>query len=245
MLIKNNKPFGLGAIFAVSFFMVLFLIFSPVFGGKNGLQFADDSFNRLSKGSSYFIPKIAKSNEKFMGKTFAVTIQSSKAEDKPGEAETRAANMAKVLTLAGAAVEVKGTALKVQGDLGKVLASAIQDSDDMFKNNGAKIKAKYGNDDEKKMFRQWHNALSRVNKEFQKEKKIDESKMVSDVVKKAVEPAYNFYKIEGEKVVDHAGMLSGLLVFYVAYTLWWGYSIFYMFDGVGLSMKKAKIKKEA
>jgi capsid portal protein len=64
------------------------------------------------------------------------------------------------------------------------------------------------------------------------------------VMKKAVEPAYNFYKIESQKVVDKAGIMSGLLIFYVAYTMWWGFAIFYMFDGIGLTMKKAKVKKE-
>src|SRR5512139_2949271 len=245
MIVRNKKTFGMGAVFAISFLSVLFLIFSPVFGGKNGLQFADDSFNRLSKGSSYFIPKVTKSNEQFMGRAFSSTIKVDKPEDKPGDAEKRAANIAKVFTTAGAKAEVNAATVKIQGDLGKVLASALQDSDDMFKNDGEKIKARYGTDDEKKMFRQWHNALTKINKEFQKEKKIEESKIVSDVIKKAVEPAYNFYHIEGEKVVDHAGMMSGLLVFYVAYTMWWGYAIFYLFDGVGLTMKKAKVKKEA
>ncbi len=245
MLIRNSKRFNLGMLFAASFLGVLFLIFSPVFGGKNGLQFADDSFNRLSKGSSYFIPKVVKNNEKFMGRTFDVTIKANKADDKPGDAEKRAANISKVFTTAGASVEVKGTELKIKGDLGRVLASALQDSDYMFKNDGDKIKTRYGQDDEKKMFRQWHNALGSVNKEFQKQKKIEESKMVQEVIKKAVEPAYNFYKIDGQKVVDHAGMLSGLLIFYVGYTMWWGYAIFYAFEGIGLTMKKAKVKKEA
>ena len=235
----------MGAVFAVSFLGVLLMIFSPLFGGKNGLQFADDSFNRLSKGSSYFIPKVTASNEKFMGKMFAASIKVNKPEDKPGDAEKRAENIAKVFTTAGAKAEVNAATVKIEGDLGKVLASALQDSDAMFKNDGEKIKARYGTDDEKKMFRQWHNALGKIVKEFQKEKKIEEAKMVSDVMKKAIEPAYNFYKVEGEKVVDHAGMLSGLLVFYVAYTMWWGYAIFYIFDGLGLSMKKAKVKKEA
>jgi hypothetical protein len=245
MIVRNKKTFGMGAVFAISFIVVLLMIFSPVFGGRNGLQFADDSFNRLSKGSSYFIPKVAKSNEKFMGRMFASSIKVDKPEDKPGDAEKRAANIAKVFTTAGAKVDVNASTVKIEGDLGKVLASALQDSDAMFKNDGQKIKARYGTDDEKKMFRQWHNALAKINKEFQKEKKIEESKIVSDVMKKAIEPAYNFYKVEGEKVVDHAGMLSGLLVFYVLYTMQWGYSIFYMFDGLGLSMKKAKVKKEA
>ena len=45
-------------------------------------------------------------------------------------------------------------------------------------------------------------------------------------------------------VVDKAGIMTGLLVFYVAYTMWWGFAIFFMFDGIGLTMKKAKVKKE-
>lgn len=245
MLIRNKKMFGIGMVLTVSFFTVLIAIFTPLFGGKNGLQMADDSFNKLSKGSSYFIPKVAKNNEKFMGKMFSATIKVDKPEDKLGEAEKRAENIAKVFTTAGANCEVNGATVKIEGDLGKVLASALQDSDAMYKNDGAVIKARYETDDEKKMFRQWHNALSKITKELQKEKKIEEAKMASEVVKKAVEPAYNFYKIDADKVIDHAGMLTGLLVFYVAYTMWWGYAIYYLFDGFGLSMKKAKVKKEA
>jgi hypothetical protein len=33
-------------------------------------------------------------------------------------------------------------------------------------------------------------------------------------------------------------------VFYVVYTLWWGFAIFFIFEGIGLSMTKAKVKKE-
>jgi hypothetical protein len=67
---------GVGIILAITFWCVLFLIFSPLFGqGRNGLQFADEMFNTLAKGSSYFIPKVAKSNEKFMGRMFSATIK--------------------------------------------------------------------------------------------------------------------------------------------------------------------------
>ncbi len=245
MVIKNSKPFNIGALFAITFLGVLFTIFSPVFNGKNGLEFADNSFNKLAKGSSYFIPKVTKNNEAFMGKTFSVTIRTDKPDDKPGDAEKRAASIAKVFATAGAQADISGTTVKIQGDLGQVLASALQDADAMFKNDGDKLKVRYGTDDEKKMFRQWHNALSRMNKEFDKEKKLDESKMVNEVVKKAIEPAYNFYKIDANRVSEHAGMMSGLLIFYVFYTMWWGYAIFYMFEGFGLTMKKAKVKKEA
>ena len=244
MIVRHKKPFSVGVVLAISFFAVLLLIFSPLFNGKNGLDFADESFNKLAKGSSYFIPKVAKSNEKFMGKTFAVSINMDKEGDKPGDAEKRAELASKLYTTAGAATEINGAALKVEGDLGKVLEAALQDSDAMFKNEGEKIKSKYATDDEKKMFRQWHNTLTKIDKAFKKDKKFEDASIVSDVTKKAVEPAYNFYKVDANKVADHAGMMSGLLIFYVAYTMWWGFAIFYMFDGIGLSMKKAKVKKE-
>ncbi|MDO9289056.1 MAG: hypothetical protein Q7T83_09715 [Thermodesulfovibrionales bacterium] len=244
MIIRHKKPFSVGVVLAMSFFAVLLLIFSPLFAGKNGLDFADESFNKLAKGSSYFIPKVAKNNEKFMGKMFALSINMNKEGDKPGDAEKRAELASKLYTTAGATTEINGAALKIEGDLGKVLASALQDSDAMFKNEGEKIKSKYGVDDEQKMFRQWHNTLSKIDKAFKKDKKFEDASIVSDVTKKAVEPAYNFYKVDANKVADHAGMMSGLLIFYVAYTMWWGFAIFYMFDGIGLSMKKAKIRKE-
>ena len=91
----------------------------------------------------------------------------------------------------------------------------------------------------------WWQALDKIEKQMKKEKNVDVAKAISDVNKKAIEPGYNFYKIETNRVRDHAGMLSGLLVFYVFYTMWWGYAIFYMFEGFGLTMKKAKVKKEA
>jgi hypothetical protein len=94
MIVKNNKAFSAGAFLAVTFFGVLILIFSPIFGeGKNGLVYSDDMFNRLSKGSSYFIPKVAKSNEAIKGTQVSLVIKLEKAEQ--GDSAL------KVLTAAG------------------------------------------------------------------------------------------------------------------------------------------------
>ncbi|MFH0842447.1 MAG: hypothetical protein V1903_07490 [Bacteroidota bacterium] len=252
---KAKKHMGLGIVLALSFWVVLFLMFSPIFPKtpegqpQNGLQWADELFNQLAKGSSYFIPKVQKSNEKFIGKMFSATINVSKPEDKPGDAEKRAERAAKLFMInPGAKVEVKGSELKIEGDLGLVLKAALDDADMMFKNEGDKIKAKYAvamaTDDEKQMFRQWNNVLPKIDKAFKKEGKIEEAKIVSDVTKKAIEAGYNFYKVDAKKVKDEAGLMTFLLVFYVAYTMWWGFAIFYIFEGIGLSMKKAKVKKE-
>jgi hypothetical protein len=236
MLVKNKKTFGIGVVFALSFLLVLIAIFSPIFKEKNGLQFADDSFNRLSKGSSYFIPKVSQEVEKSVGKRFSENITLDTAEE--------ASATARLFTAAGTAVSVQERELRLDGDLGTMLQSALKDADAMFQNKGDAVSARYGFD-EKIAMKAWWTALGKIEKKLKKSRHVEEAKVVSDVMKKAVEPGYNFYGVDGEKVADHAGMLSGLLVFYVAYTMWWGYAIFYIFNGLGLSMKKAKVKKEA
>jgi hypothetical protein len=164
--------------------------------------------------------------------------------DKPGDAEKRAVNASKVFIAAGANVTVTGPELKVEGDLGKILMAALQDSDAMYKNDGNYIRTKYGTDDEKKMFRQWHNVFTKFDKTLKKQGKIEEANIVSEVTKKAVETAYNYYGVDAIQVKDKVGLMTFLLVFYVVYTMWWGFSIFFVFEGIGLSMKKAKVKKE-
>jgi len=252
---QAKKHMSYGIILAISFWVVLFLMFSPIFPkttegqSQNGLQWADELFNQLAKGSSYFIPKVQKNNEKFMGKMFSASFDVSKPEDKPGDAEKRAERASKLFTInPGATVEVQGAKLKIEGDLGLVMKAALDDADVMYKNEGDKIKAKYAEamatDDEKQMFRQWNNVLPKIDKSLKKEGKIEEAKIVSDVTKKAIEAGYNFYKVDAKKVKDEVVLMTFLLVFYVAYTMWWGFAIFFIFEGLGLSMKKAKVKKE-
>jgi hypothetical protein len=236
MLVKNKTQFAKGAFLAVTFAGVLALIFSPVFGdGRNGLVYADDMFNKLSKGSSYFIPKVMKSNEKFANTAIAVSVKFEKPE--------QIDSTMKLLAAAGIEAKNANPELQINGNLGALMTKILQDSDDMYKNNGSAVAARYGAD-EKKVMESWHNMLKGVDKTLKKQGKIEDAKIVSDVMKKAVEPAYNYYKVEAQNVVDKAGIMTGLLVFYVVYTMWWGFAIFYMFDGIGLTMKKAKVKKE-
>lgn len=236
MAIRNKGTLTMGIFLALSFIGVLILIFSPLYGkGMNGLDYADDLFNKLSKGSSYFIPKLKEANKKFQGKIFTVQFNI----ENPKEAE----QIAKLFTAGGSKVETQGTSVKIDGDLGKAMDLILKDSDFMFHNQGKEVVASYGFD-EKEVMESWWTALSKMDKFFKKNLKIEEANHISEISKKGIEPAYNFYKIEPQRVADRAGMMIFLLVFYVFYTLWWGYAIFYMFDGVGLTMKKAKVRKE-
>jgi len=244
----DKKHLSWGLILLVSFVGVLILIFAPIYpGGMNGLEYSDDLFNKLAKGSAYQIPKLKKDVEKYKGKALDVVIDVKKPTDKLGDAEKRAERIAKVFTINGAQAEVQGSKVHITGDFGAIMAAALEDSDQMYNNNGDYIKKKYDvTDDEKmkQMFRQWHNAFTLINKRLTLDKKAQDANFVKNVTTKAIEPAYNFYGIPAVKISEKAGLATGLLVFYVLYTIWYGFGVLYLFEGLGLSTKKAKVKKE-
>ncbi len=237
MIITDKKLFTKGFLLLASFTVVFLLIFSPIFpGGHNGLQFSDDLFNKLSKGSSYFIPDVAKSAKPFAGKQISVDVKFKSPED---------AKMAEtLLAKAGGTVEPKGDMVAVSGDLGQILSKVLEGADELYKDQDAQLQATYGMDGKKAM-KGWWTTLSAMIKPLQKAKMIEEANIINTVNQKAIEPAYNFYGIPAESILTKIPTVAGLLIFYVVYTMWYGYAIFDMFGGMGLSMSKSKIKKEA
>ena len=237
MLITDKKLFAKGALLMLSFIAVFLLIFSPVFpGGQNGLDFSDDLFNKLSKGSSYFIPQVAKSVKAFDSKQITVEVKLKS----PEEVKTSMLLLEKV----GAKGEAKGDVVVVTADLGAVLGKVVADADILYKDETDKLTAAYGMDGKAAM-KGWWTLLSASIKPLQKIKMIEEANTVNMVNQKAIEPAYNFAGIPAESIMTKIPTVAGLLIFYVIYTMWYGYAIFDMFGGMGLSMSKSKIKKEA
>lgn len=234
MLVVHQKPFTLGIVLTVTFFAVLFLMFTPLFGGRNAFEAADDLFNSISKGSSYFVDKMRAANQAFEGKSFEVRIT---VKDPWGEKALA------LLTAAGAAAQTEeGGKLRVSGDLGRFVAAALDDSESLFHNRGEEVASKYGFPEKEVLFL-WWNVFREMSKGFKEQEKFEEAAFLEQVMKKAVEVGYNYYGIEPKKASVHAGILSFALIFYVAYTLWWGYAVLFLFDGLGLEMK-AGAKKE-
>lgn len=240
MLIRNQKLFNKGLMLMASFLCVFVSLFLPIWGGAgNGLDAADNMFNRLSKGSSYFIPGVQKQVLDLSGKQVTITAKIKDAKLAPRAVEN--------LVKAGATAEFKDGAITYSGDLGKILAAALTDADDLFNDRGQAVVTRYAvteKDGEKTIVKAWWTVLDPSVKELQKQKMIQEAKVVGQVNKRGLEPGYNFYGIKSEKVLDNVLPLVGLLVFYVIYTMWYGYAIFDMFGGIGLGMSKPKVKTE-
>ncbi|KJS18223.1 MAG: hypothetical protein VR69_01235 [Peptococcaceae bacterium BRH_c4b] len=236
-MIRNKKTFFIGLALLISFCLVYAGMMSPNFGnGRNGLEFADDMFNSLSKGSAYFIGDQMKKATKENGKTINVTLK-AKGNDE-------AVNWAKLYQSAGADVKVDSASVSVKGDYGKILASALNDSDAMYNNKGDSITAKYGYDAREATYN-WYNSFKKMDNEFKKQEMFKESSVLNNVMKKGIEPAYNYYGIEIKHVKDNKASLTFMLTFYLIYTLWYGFGLFFLFDGLGISTSKSPKKAEA
>jgi hypothetical protein len=234
MLVKNRKHFFGGALLAVTFAIVLVVMFSPVFKGENALQSADRLFNSIAKGSTYYFSELLERSEQYRRAPFEASLMLA-AE----ETATKAKNL---LDQAGVSSSTADGKVKVGGALGNLLHSSLRDSEAMFNNKGQIISEKYGFDAKEVLF-VWWQVLKELEKDLKKQKRFKEAALVADVMKKGVEVGYNFYGISPQKAASKAGILSFSLIFYVIYTLWWGMAILLLFEGFGLQMKKG-VKKE-
>lgn len=227
-MIAKKKTFTLGLVMLVAFFAVLFIFFSPVFKGRDGLDYLDDLYNSISKGSAYYIPASKAEANKFSGNSIEVNLEL--------KTEERAKQTAILFTQSGSTAEASGAKLKVIGDLGKILNNCLEDSDKMYVNDGKSVSTKYGYNEKSVLFN-WWNALSEMDKDLAKQKKFREAKVVYLVKSKAVETSYNYYKVEPQRIGKRMGIVIFSLVFYVIYTIWYGFAIMFLFEGWGMKLE--------
>jgi hypothetical protein len=74
MAANRKKILGVGTTMAIVFIVILTVMFTPIFGGNNAFEAADNFFNSIAKGSTYFIPGLMKDSESYNGKTIDVTV---------------------------------------------------------------------------------------------------------------------------------------------------------------------------
>lgn len=229
-IIRKKRPFLKGVALLGSFAVLFWLILSPVMRGEGGrhltgLEYADEVFNELSKGSSYFIPAVLKDIAPLRGSSvdLRVTLQ------KPALAPLAK----RLLEQAGARVEEQGAALAFTGDLGAILTAATDVADRLYHNDGEAVSEKYGAP-ALEVASAWWYALKPCIQELQKQQRVADAKAVDEVLTRALEPGNNFYGIEPAKMSEHILLVCALLAFYVLYTLWYGFGIYEIFEGLGL-----------
>jgi len=224
-MIADKKEFSLGVGMLIVFFIVLGAILSPIFKGQNGLDYLDNMYNSISKGSAYYVDTMLEKSKKFAGKNISASLT---VKD-----EKQTQQIVQLFTAAGAEVKLTEKVINIQGDLGNILNAALVDSEAMYNNDADTMTSKYGNDPRSSLFN-WWSALKEMDKDLKRQKFFEEASMVSTVNKKAVETCYNYYGIEAKSIKQSILPVALSLIFYVIYTMWYGFSILFLFEGWGL-----------
>ncbi len=140
MLIHEKAPFIRGSLLLISFLVLFAVLLMPVMRDESGnhltgLQYADNVFNELSKGSSYFIPGVRESVKKVDGKQVQTTVTLKKADLAPLAVA--------LLQKAGVDAVADGGKVSFKGDLGLILTSATDDADALYHNDADAVTKKY------------------------------------------------------------------------------------------------------
>jgi hypothetical protein len=227
-MITNKKKFYQGFIGLAIFIALLSVMFMPLFGGDTAFVWADDLFNRIAKDSSYTVPSLLVESEKWDGTQLTTSATMNDAE--------QAQQTAAMYTMAGAQTTVSDKKVTINGDLGTITQAALTDSSIMYKNNETELSDKYGYNDMQVMYNWWL-SFDKIRKNLDTQGLSSERNFVQKVQQKAIEPAYNFEGIEPKSAASSTGILVAAMVFYVFYTLLYGFSLMFIFEGLGFASK--------
>jgi hypothetical protein len=205
----------------------LVVMFMPIFEGQNALEYLDVLYNSISKGSANYIAMLEDDVATYEGTELDAVLKM--------KGDTAALATAALLEQAGASIEIAGAEVTVRGDLAMILRGCLRDSEEMFRNEDGPVQARYGLEGKEALFA-WWSTLRALDRELKKQERFPEAALVLKVKKKAVECAYNYFGIEPMRVSDNLGIVVFSLVFYVLYTVWYGYAIILLFEGFGLRL---------
>ncbi len=216
-----------GLAMMLSFSIVLVLLFMPLFNGHNTMEYLDNLYNSISKGSADYAGAVREEILEWNGDAFRMEIEMASRE--------QAEQSALLLKAGGADSVVANQIIQFNGKLKDILLAAINDSKIMFDNDGDKLKSKYGYD-ERRIIYNWWLLLNKVENELTDKKKFEAAKKINLVQNRVIECSYNYYGIEAQSIKDKYFIVIVSLVFYVIYTVWYGFGIMYLFEGFGMKL---------
>lgn len=223
----KKKELSIGIFLLVTFMAVMVMIFMPIFDGANVLNSLDNLYNSISKGSAYYIPKVEHLVEEHGSEIVTLNL---KLDD------SRSAQATEPLFVrAGATTAVEGATLMVNGDIETIFGICLEDAESAYYNRGEDLTARYGTNARTTLYNWWQ-ALGAMEKDLNRQKLFAAAKLTHTVQAKTVECAYNYYGIEAQAIKDRWGTVLFSLVFYVLYTIWYGYGIMFVFEGLGFEL---------
>ena len=223
----KKKELVIGLFLMVTFIAVLIVIFMPIIEGDNALDYLDNLYNSISKGSAYYIPKVEHLVEEHGAAVVTLNIKMPDPDS--------AAAAESLFATAGATTAVEGANLMVNGDLEPIFLACLEDAEAAYHNRGEDLVARYGRD-ARPTLHSWWLVLGAMEKDLNRQKLFASAQLTHTVQAKTVECAYNYYGIDAQAINDRWGTVLFSLIFYVLYTIWYGYGIMYIFEGLGFEL---------
>lgn len=223
----KKKELAIGVFLMVTFIAVMVGIFMPLFDEGNALNYLDNLYNSISKGSANYIPKVEHQVEDHGSEIVTLNLKM---------ADPDAARAAEPLfSSAGATTAIEGGNLMVNGDLQTIFLACLEDAESAYHNRSEDLVARYGME-ARPALHSWWLTLGAMEKDLNRQKLFDAAQLTHTVQAKTVECAYNYYGIEAQEIRNRWGTVLFSLVFYVLYTIWYGYGIMYIFEGLGFEL---------
>ena len=235
-IIVSPNRFALGTAGLAIFFIVLAVGLCPLTRHGNLLGWADNFFNQLAKNSAYYIPEAQKRADKFSQEKIDLGVHPKDPVD--------GAKVAQLLVKNDLEARVVGDGrVRIVGNLAGAAKAALADADLEFYNESAQLEARYQMTANEVMYCWWivFDALTR---RYVQEGRGEEANFTKFLMTKVLEPAYNFRGISPRRIQGCLLPVFLLLGFYIVYTLWYGFSIMYLFEGVGITAAGTNEKKE-
>jgi uncharacterized membrane protein YfcA len=235
-IIIDRAKFNLGLVGLAVFGVVLTSALVPWRRNGNLLNRADTFFSRLAKQSVYYVPQARRRTTEIQDARMDFGVR---PRDQADLAHIRA-----IASAGGSRTSLTPDGrVRIQGVLGPLSMTALDDADLMFAGKGEQIQAKYGLRATAVIYHWWliFDSLAR---RYVQENLSQHAEYCKYVSAKVLEPAYNFRDVPAGRPDGGTTMLLFLLVLYVVYTVWYGMAIMLMFEGLGITATAAKGRKE-
>jgi hypothetical protein len=236
-LLAKPRSFALGVAGLLTFSAVLSISVMPFRGHSNAMAWADDFFNQLAKSSANYIEDGRKKAEKFKGQEVNYGMMPREFADK--------AKMAKLVEIHGFSMEsLADMRIRIKGDLGTLALEAINEASLSYENKTSEIEKEYGFKSTEVIYCWWL-IFDGLTRRYTQDNMGAEANFTKLITTKILEPAYNFRDTEAKNIKDSVLPVTLLLLAYVAFTLWYGFSILLIFEGLGITSHGGGKKTEA
>ena len=236
-LVADARKLKLGLAGLVLFSVAMAMFLFPFSGDRSALAWSDNLFNELSKSSANFVSEAEGRARKTVGQPVDLGVHPRDLADR--------SQIVRLLRANGFQARITDDdRVRVSGDLGRLALAATADAEAAFRNDRSALQAKYGTNGYEPIYH-WWTVFDGLTRRYVQENRGTEADFAKFMSSKVLEPAYNFRGIRCCDIGGNAFPAAVLLVFYVAYTLWYGFSILNVFEGLGISASPGGKKTEA